>query len=59
MAIKTFLSSVGVCWLRLNPVAHRKTKIAYNFGLSECSRVTKVKSNLEIQVHQSTADAIY
>ena len=23
----------------LNPIALRKTKIAYNFGLSECSRV--------------------
>ena len=23
----------------LNPIAHRKAKIVYNFGLSECSRV--------------------
>ena len=33
MAIKTFLSSVGVCWLRLNPIAIRKAKIAYNYKL--------------------------
>ena len=27
---------------QFNPVALRKTKIAYNFGLSECSRVKDV-----------------
>ena len=26
-----------------NPIALRKTKIAYNFGLSECKRVKTVK----------------
>ena len=26
-------------WLLVNPVALRKAKIAYNFGLSECNRV--------------------
>ena len=25
-----------------NPIALRKTKIAYNFGLSECNRVKKL-----------------
>ena len=31
---------------QLNPIALRKAKIAYSFGLSECSRVTMaVKSH--------------
>ena len=25
----------------INPVAHRKAKIIYNFGLSECNRVKR------------------
>ena len=27
------------CTLKLNPIALRKAKIVYNFGLSECNRV--------------------
>ena len=30
-------------WSVFNPVALRKAKIAYNFGLSECNRVKKKK----------------
>ena len=28
--------------LEFNPIALRKTKIVYNFGLSECSRVKQI-----------------
>ena len=27
----------------INPIAHRKAKIEYNFGLSECNRVKGTK----------------
>ena len=33
--------------LQINPIALRKTKIAYNFGLSECNRVN-LQSTLDI-----------
>ena len=36
------------CVLNLNPIALRKTKIAYNFGFSECSRVEE-RSKCSIQ----------
>ena len=29
----------SILYIELNPVAFRKVKIVYNFGLSECSRV--------------------
>ena len=29
--------------LKLNPIALRKAKILYNFGLSECNRVKPTK----------------
>ena len=29
---------------KLNPIALRKAKIVYNFGLSECNRVKEVTS---------------
>ena len=32
--------SVGIT---VNPIARRKTKIVYNFGLSECNRVKGVE----------------
>ena len=31
-----------------NPIALRKTKIAYNFGLSECNRVKESNSAISI-----------
>ena len=31
---------------RINPIALRKAKIAYNFGLSECSRVKRLKISI-------------
>ena len=27
------------CYLYINPIALRKAKIVYNFGLSECNRI--------------------
>ena len=32
--------------LFFNPVAHRKAKIVYNFGLSECNRVVFHNHNI-------------
>ena len=32
--------------IRVNPIAHRKAKIVYNFGLSECNRI-KGKQNTD------------
>ena len=34
-----FISFSCFCRVNLNHIALRKTKIVYNFGLSECSRV--------------------
>ena len=31
--------NVLILWFMINPIALRKDKIAYNFGLSECNRV--------------------
>ena len=36
------------CWF--NPVALRKAKIVYNFGLSECNRVNTLRVSDEIHV---------
>ena len=33
----------------LNPIAFRKAKIVYNFGLSECSRVI-IKCKMQISI---------
>ena len=33
------VASLESLLIHLKPTAHRKTKIAYNFGLSECNRV--------------------
>ena len=38
-AIFVTLKSVWALTSHFNPIALRKTKIVYNFGLSECSRV--------------------
>ena len=32
----------------LNPIALRKAKVAYNFGLSECNRVDKSLTKTEV-----------
>ena len=34
-----------LCSRRLNPIALRKTKIVYNFGLSECNKINKTNNN--------------
>ena len=39
--VQPVISLRGV-FIRLNPIALRKAKIAYNFGLSECNRVNPV-----------------
>ena len=44
--VKKRIFSSGRKFFPFNPIALRKTKIAYNFGLSECSRV-KIYPNLE------------
>ena len=38
----------GKLHLKINPIALRKAKIAYSFGLSECNRVTKHKSKEKV-----------
>ena len=37
-----FFASLSEMRSTLNPIALRKAKIVYNFGLSECSRVKRV-----------------
>ena len=37
---------------KLNPIAFRKAKILYNFGLSECYRVTVYTLKLSITIWQ-------
>ena len=39
-----FMKEIGV-----NPIALRKAKIAYNFGLSECNRVKKSQNIYHFQ----------
>ena len=37
--VQKLTGSYSTIFHYVNPVARRKTKIAYNFGLSECNRV--------------------
>ena len=32
----------------LNPIAHRKATITYNFGLAECNRVNEIKFTIRV-----------
>ena len=41
MSVETFVDSAGPDEILLNPIALRKTKIAYNFVLFECNRVNE------------------
>ena len=34
-----------------NPIALRKAKIAYNFGLSECNRVKAVDKEIDVDIY--------
>ena len=36
---KNYLRCALKCELSVNPIALRKAKIAFNFGLSECNRI--------------------
>ena len=40
-----FTGKVAIPYDHLNPVALRKAKIVYNFGLSECNRVNNAKKS--------------
>ena len=52
MHFKGFFSFV------MNPIALRKTKIVYNFGLSECNR-DKKKTNCAFKGHKDLIFAIF
>ena len=36
---QSFNGLIQISWVIFNPIALRKAKIVYNFGLSECNRV--------------------
>ena len=41
--IRNVVHLIGVTALLLNLIALTKTKISYNFGLSECSKINRLK----------------
>ena len=44
--------------LNFNPIALRKAKIVYNFGLSECNRVAQKRAGIGYNFGQSYCDRV-